>query len=257
MIERKQEVRDYKERFEFKLTFGNNIIIQRYFKINNFNDNSLKSYELAEVIRACTKLIDNDLKAKSQTYLEIAAPMVFNTVEEMNNYFSNEDHAKEMRMGLGISVKESVHDYFWGSNGKPVEASFKFDDNEFSNELTQDDMIDYKFAFCVDGKEVCSAVWTGVYPKYIRNSIDLSNKRGRQDGEDTSRLSFEEYLAFKIVEGRSELVWKIIKDICYVCSVQDNSFYTLYEDYNGVEYNNVPDYSIWVDKNGDKVKRKK
>ena len=31
------ESKDYKERFEFELTVGNNIICQRYFRINNFN----------------------------------------------------------------------------------------------------------------------------------------------------------------------------------------------------------------------------
>ena len=90
-----KQVKDYKERFEFKLTVGNNIIIQRYFRINNFNPRSLKSFELADVIRNCASIIDNELKSKTQTYLEIAAPMVFNTVEDMKKYFSDEKHADE------------------------------------------------------------------------------------------------------------------------------------------------------------------
>ena len=210
-----KQVKDYKERFEFKLTVGNNIIIQRYFKINNFNPRSLKSFELADAIRNCAKIIDNELKSKTQTYLEIA---------------------------------------FWGKNGQPVEAQFKFDDNDFSTALTDDDRIDYKFSFCVDGREVCSTIWTGVYPRYIRNSIDLSNKRGRQDPDDVSRLSFEQYLDYKLVDGRTELVWGIIKDICYICSVQDNSWYTTTETIGGKTYKNTQDYSIWIDKNGEKVK---
>ena len=249
-----KQVKDYKERFEFKLTVGNNIIIQRYFRINNFNPRSLKSFELADVIRNCANIIDNELKSKTQTYLEIAAPMVFNTVEDMKKYFSDEKHASQMRLGNGISVKNSAHDYFWGKNGQPVESQFKFDDNEFSTALTDDDRVDYKFSFCVDEREVCSVVWTGVYPRYIRNSIDLSNKRGRQDPEDVSRLSFEQYLDFKLVDGRTELVWGIIKDICYVCSIQDNNYYTVSEKIGNTTYKNLQDYSIWVDKNGDKVK---
>ena len=66
-----KQVKDYKERFEFKLMVGNNIIIQRYFKINNFNPRSLRSFELADAIRNCASVIDNELKSKTQTYLEI------------------------------------------------------------------------------------------------------------------------------------------------------------------------------------------
>ena len=249
-----KQVKDYKERFEFKLMVGNNIIIQRYFKINNFNPRSLRSFELADAIRNCASVIDNELKSKTQTYLEIIAPMVFNTVEDMNKYFSDGKHASQMRIGNGISVKESAHDYFWGKNGQPVESQFKFDDNDFSTALTDEDRVDYKFSFCVDGREVCATIWTGVYPRYIRNSIDLSNKRGRQDPDDVSRLSFEQYLDYKLVDGRTELVWGIIKDICYVCSIQDNNYYTVTENYGNTVSKNFQDYRIWVDKNGEKVK---
>ena len=54
--------KDYKERFEFVLTTGGNIICQRYFRIGNFNPISLKSNELMDTIRGCAEMIDNDLK---------------------------------------------------------------------------------------------------------------------------------------------------------------------------------------------------
>ena len=73
--------RNYKERFEFELTVGENIICQRYFRINNFNPKSLKSYELIEALRKCVTTIDNDLKMKTQAYLEMYAPLVFETEE--------------------------------------------------------------------------------------------------------------------------------------------------------------------------------
>ena len=41
-IKKSVEPKDYKERFEFELTVGNNIICQRYFRINNFNPTSLR-----------------------------------------------------------------------------------------------------------------------------------------------------------------------------------------------------------------------
>ena len=60
--------KDYKERFEFVFTTGDNIICQRYFRINNFNPTSLRSYVLTNAIRRCAAVIDNDLKDKTQIY---------------------------------------------------------------------------------------------------------------------------------------------------------------------------------------------
>ena len=77
------EVRDYKERFEFKLTVGDNIICQRYFKIFNFNENCVKSYDIADMMRYLANIIDTDLKNKTAVYMEMMCPQIFNTEEEM------------------------------------------------------------------------------------------------------------------------------------------------------------------------------
>ena len=252
MVETKKQFsheKDYREKFEFRLTVGDNIICQRYFKINNFNPRSLNSLELAHTLQNCVSVIDEDLKSKTAVYLSVFAPKYFNNLEEMAEYFKDGKNSNELNLGTGIVVKGMPHDYVWGKNNAPVACDFKFDDGELNRELTDDDRVDYKFAFCVDGKETCSVVWEGVYPKYIRNSIDLSNRKGKHEGEDLSKLNFEQYLDYCIVKGRNDLVWGLIKDICHTCSVQDNSWYTTHI----MGYNNVPDYSIWVDKYGNKV----
>lgn len=222
------ETRDYKERFEFRFTVGNNIICQRYFKINNFNPLSLCSQELVHTIRDCAKMIDDDLKDKTQVYLMYAAPMVFKTVDEMNKYFENEEHREQMRIGQGIVIKEpGAPNYAWGKKMEPVPLAEKFDNGEFTEPLTDDDRVSYKLSFYDDGREVCSSTWEGVYPKYVRNSIDLSNKKGRMsDDDDPSRLSFDSYILYKMVDGKPDIVYRIIKDICFACSSQDNSWYT-------------------------------
>lgn len=233
-IKKSNEAKDYKERFEFRLTVGDNIICQRYFKINNFNPASLRSFELVDTIRSCANKIHRDLVDKTQVYLRILAPRMFESVEEMNEYFSSEIHRLGINAGEGIVVKGSEIDYFWNGE-KAVPTDSKFDDGEFMRELTSDDRVEYKFAFYVDEKEACSTVWTGVYPKYIRNSIDLSNKRGRFDDVDKNyTMSFEQYLMYKLVEGRKDLVWGLIKDICYTCSLanEDWSDYTITGEYN-------------------------
>lgn len=229
-IIRKQpsEPRDYRERFEFRFTVGNNIICQRYFRINNFNPISLSSFELAQTIRDCANIIDNDLKDKTEKYLYYSAPMIFNDAAEMNKYFENEANRDKMRVGHGIVLRDpNAPNYVWSAQGRPVVLEEKFDTGEFTTPITDEDRVNYKFAFYDDGREVCTTTWCGVYPKYVRNSIDLSNKKGNlTDGADSSKLSFDSYVLYKMVEGKGDIVYRIIKEICFTCSSQDNSWYT-------------------------------
>lgn len=222
------EIRDYKERFEFRFTVSNNIICQRYFKINNFNPLSLCSLELMQTIRDCGQMIDDDLKDKTEKYLFYSAPMLFKSEEEMREYFTSEINRNRMRPGWGIVIRDpKAPNYAWGKKGEPVPLAEKFDSGDFSEPLTDDDHITYKLAFYDNGREVCATVWDGVYPKYVRNSIDLSNRRGKlTEGDDPSRLNSESYVLYKMVEGKSDIVYKIIKEICFTCSSQDNSWYT-------------------------------
>lgn len=235
---RQNVVKDYKERFEFKLTVGDNIICQRYFKINNFNEQCLRSTELVETIQDVVKTIDNELKSKTVDYLEIFAPKYFNSLEEMETYFSDEYNCSKMHLGEGIVVKGEPNNYYWGKNLKPVNLGFKFDEGELINQLTENDSVEYKFAFLVDEKEVCAASWIGVYPKFIRNAIDLSNKKGRINSNDLVGLGFEEYLNYRISLNRNDLVYTIIKDICSVCCLQGDNCYTLVSDYGNKVYKN-------------------
>ena len=77
-----------KERFEFKLTVNDNIICQRYFRINGFRRESYGSMELIDAIDNCVRMIDNDLKDKTNMFLYYTAPMVFETADEMKEWCS-------------------------------------------------------------------------------------------------------------------------------------------------------------------------
>ena len=226
----------FKERFEFRLTVGDDIICQRYFRIGNFNPISLKSNELMDTIRGCAKMIDNDLKSKSLIYLEIFAPRIFKTMDEFDKYIESEKNRDSLIRGEGVVIRdEKDHDFAWNGVDKLVPLTFKFEDGEFSEPLTDDDYVTYKFAFMDYGREVCSTTWVGVYPRFVRNSIDLSNKRGRLDADEIYRVGFEQYILYKLVEGRSDLVWKLVKEICYACSDSDDSSYTIVEEYKDTD----------------------
>ena len=232
--------RDYKERFEFKFTVGDIIICQRYFRINYFNETSLKSYNLVDAISRCVEVIDRDLKSKTLDYLEIFSPQYFNSHEEMEKFFEDKSNLARLRPGHGVIIKDDPVNYAW-NEGKLVPLSFKFDNGELVNPITDEDRVTYKFAFLVDGREVCAKIWEGNYPKYIRNSIDLSNKRGKQEGEDISRLSFEQYLDYCIVKDRKDLIWGLINDISITCSYDNDEDYMTTDRYGDTFYDNKID----------------
>jgi len=241
MVENKKPFetqRDYKERFEFVFTTDGNIICQRYFKINNFNPVSLRSYDLTSAIRKCAAIIDQDLKDKSQVYLSIYAPRIFETQQEMEEYVSKDENFKDMTIGEGLIVRNNPNTDFVLCPDKTVRAlEDKFDEGEFSQFKPEVNQSNYKFAFKVDGREVCVITWDGCYPKFVRDKIDLSNKRGKFSG-DTEHLSFEQYLLYMMVKGKSDLVYGLIKQICYACSYSDSKDYITNTDDIITEWNN-------------------
>lgn len=230
MLETKKqstEPRDYKERFEFVLTTGGNIICQRYFRINNFNPKSLGSYELTSAIRHCAAVIDNDLKDKTAVYLEYFAPKTFNTIEEMEAFVADEANRHRFSKGEGLVVRgNTVTDYAYAGDGKVKPLGFKFDDGELTQNDAMTNKNTYRFTFKVDGRDACSVEWDGYYPKFVRDKIDLANKRGKFSEEELDHLSFEQYLLYKMVEGRGDLVFGLIKSICIACSYQNAADYT-------------------------------
>lgn len=222
-IKKSTEPKDYKERFEFELTVGNNIICQRYFCNNNFNPTSLRSYELTNAIRSCVDVIDRDLKDKTHAYLELYAPKVFDTVEEMERFISNPANTDRFVLGEGLVVRgNSKTDYVYTKDGVARELGYKFDDGELTEAPLSENKSTYKFAFKVDGREVCAMVWDGYYPKFVRDKIDLSNKRGKFDESEVGKLSFEQYLRYKMVQGKSDLVYGLIKRICQASSFDES-----------------------------------
>ena len=228
---------DFKEPYEFRLLIGDNIICQRYFRIFNFNPASLCSSELTDTVRRCAKMIDDDLKSKSRVYSWYMAPLVFNNEEEMRSWFSNPNNTfhqnslKNARIGENIIFKDGTDCKFSWDGEKIITTDKPFEDTTFTSELTDKDVITYEFAFYVNDRKVISTIFDGIYPYYIRRNIDLSNSRGKFKGEDISRLGFESYFLNRLVSDKEDLIYKIIEDICYVCSIRNNSWYTLINEF--------------------------
>ena len=52
----------------------------------------------------------------------------------------------------------------------------------------------------------------------------------QQQTEDPNRLSFEQYLLYKMVQGKSDLIYGIIMHICTACSFSEEVKYTTNPD---------------------------
>lgn len=234
MLKTKAEKRyptDYKEPYEFRLLIGDSIICQRYFKINNFNQLSLSSIELTNVIRYCANLINEDLKSKSRMYSWHMCPMIFDDEGQMYEWFSKPENYERIKSYETIVIRdENASEYIWDVDDKKlIKCEKKTNDGTFTNSLTDRDILTYELAFYVNDKKIVSASFDGVYPYYVRRNIDLSNTRGKFEGDDLTRLTFDSYIINRLVYDREDLIKKVVKEICLTCSVSDNSYYTLTE----------------------------
>jgi hypothetical protein len=182
-------------------------------------------------------MIDNDLKSKTRVYSWRMAPLVFDNKEQMQKWFNNPKNAAGVRFYETIILRDEVEsEYVWdGEQLIPCEK--KVYDSTFTSALEEKDILNYELAFYVNERKVVSTCFEGVYPYYIRRNIDLSNTRGKFEGEDLSKLNFESYLLNRLVNDKQDLIKTIVKELCTVCSYQDNEDYTLFESFR--KSNNV------------------
>ena len=109
-IQKKVDNSNYRERFQFVVRVNDNIICQRYFKINRFNNDCLTSRELFETLDGyrgksqenfeylskddselgVVQLIQRDLESKSRIYTWATA--ICKT--KMTGFIKNEDGTK-------------------------------------------------------------------------------------------------------------------------------------------------------------------
>ena len=190
-VQKKVDNSNYRERFQFQLKVNDNIICQRYFKINRYNSDSVCSQELYDTLDDCVDLIRTDLEAKSRIY-------TWNT----------------------CGGKSKLTGYAKDENGRPINK--------------------------VEYIDVPSQ-----YPKYVRNSVDITNSKSP-------------YIMVQIMNnGREDLVVDIIKRICEVCSNEDQDKpkqYVKFERYTNDQYfveasKKGGDVKVWDSTNilGDKV----
>lgn len=243
MIEKvtNESISPKKEEFEFILTINGNIICQRYFRINGFRKEAYGSIDLIQAIDNCVNMIDNDLKAKTHIYYENTAPQVFKDEQEMN-WWADAHRGESIDHPVFVIFEDSESCYIWDGNemipyNKQINRADYVSDKEHNNEYV------LKFAFCDNGREVCSKVWDGsVYPRFIRTNIDLSNSKNKYRADGVF-APVEKAVIDLFNESQEDLIPILVREICQVCSYNDIDDYETSADYgydkdgNEVEYN--------------------
>ena len=173
----------YKEKYQFLLTVNDNVICQRYFKVNDYIPGSMNTLEFMEAMRYITSMIKNELVRKSRIYEWCTA----NLPLKMTGFRQGEE--------------ETFFEV-------PEQKDNKFDDSE---ELKPYD-VTFTFSFMVDEKPVYEEIWDGTqYPKYVRNSVDLSNYTPKFD--DITNLNFKQSLKYRMTVGEPDTIYNMIKVI--------------------------------------------
>ena len=205
----------YKERFQFLLWINDNIICQRYFRVNGYNSDSLVSEELFDTLEECVGMIKNDLWYKSFLYQSI-----INQPIKLNGFVKEIETLNDLCTLCSSNVNGEVK----LDNGTIVEKEYfqydleNLDDAYCDNETLNSYDITFRFVFKVDDNTVYERIWDGtVYPKQVRNSVDLSNSDAPKDVSSYSMFSLDSVIKY-LKYGRVDLLYHIIKKICEAMS---------------------------------------
>lgn len=215
----------FKERFQFTFSINENVICQRYFRINGFNYSSIETLELKEVMDECVAMIQKDLVEKSRVYMWYTNndPIKMTGFVKTDNLTS--DDVAVLTNGVegcttlsdGQTINKTYFDY---DNATPSSQ-------DYVDERPDEGEFVFKFAFLIDDKKVYEKVWDGnIYPKYVRNSVDLSNSDALYRGKEPSSLSFALAIVYHMTNGKQDLLYHMIKKICDTLS---NSYSEKYE----------------------------
>ena len=211
----------YKSKFQFLIWINDNVICQRYFKINGFNEDSVYSAEFNDCMNGIVKSIQQDLESKSRIYMwysDMSEPMKsqgFMTEEELEKYGVD---------FLSILTNNDIKGIIEAPDGKKFKKEFieyGEKDKNYNNELErpQDGEFIFKFSFLIDDKPVFEKIWDGnVYPKFVRNGVDLTNVYATHNNKDTSSLSFGAAIIRHMQSGKINLISDFIRRICETMS---------------------------------------
>lgn len=200
----------FKERFQFQLWINENIICQRYFKIMGFNSDSIGSEELLDTLETCVYMIKDDLHYKSFLYQSI----VNDEPVKMCGFHNNMDNLHDLYLLTNSKIDGNV---ILSDGTEILKEYFNYTDD--INEIYDDEHLNpwdvtFKFEFLIDNRIVFQRIWDGsVYPKFVRNSVDLSNSLTSYTRGGGVNFISNEGISNYLKVGRVDLIYYMIKKI--------------------------------------------
>ena len=227
--ERKGE--EKKGKFEFILTVNGLIVSCKDFDIEGYNKDVENTQEIVEMLDECAEVINNELKNKTSVYLHELAPMVFENRDEMKKYVSDPVNAYRMKVPSFVVFREEDGAFVW--DGADIEPYWRpFPRNEFVRDPKfEQKPCTLKIKFMCNGKTIASKIWDGgVYPKFVRSLIDLSNTRNYYKEKEIFAPA-EYYVTEQYNRDNGDITDSIVDVIRRYCTVDSDELTTgWYED---------------------------
>lgn len=209
----------YKERFQFILKINDDIICQRFFRINGLSYESLESEEMKLVMDEVVNMIQNDLVSKSRVY-----DWYSNGYGLKLTGFVNDIEKYDVDDRMLILSNSDKDDDIICKNGDCINKTyFKYSDGiadmYVDNERPADNEFVFNFSFLFDDKVMYERIWdANIYHKYVRNGVDLTNSDIAYKDKDSLTLPFNLSVLKAMTNDKIDLVYHIIKKICGVLS---------------------------------------
>lgn len=219
--------KEYKEeRFEFAIFINDDLICKRNFKIYNFIENSMNTYEFKEKVDEIVNLIDSDLKSKSRVY----SWYYFNPNEPEANEEFTQPLIKPWECTFKLVIydnKREVISRIWDGYAYPRYVRNRVD---FSN------------------KYVKISTREGQLFTYDKESFF---------GDPDRKLSFEHYMLKGMIMDKQDVLLQITKKICEACSPTKEDKKALAEAEDSRDIRFIDNYTVvdeYANENGDKSK---
>lgn len=231
----------YKNKFQFLIWVNDNVICQRYFKINGFNEESVYTAEFNDCMNSIVDSIQEDLESKSRIFMWYT-----NTNEplKLTGFLSQEDLEKYDSAFIASVINCKKDADIVAPDGKVFHITYMDTPKDVINDYGEAERpaegeFTFKFAFLIDDVPVFERIWDGnVYPKFVRNGVDLTNTYSSYDNKDISSLSFGAAVIRYMQSGKANLISDFIRRICDTMS---NTFTDKYEyTMDMEEFKNTP-----------------
>ena len=207
----------YKSKFQFLIWVNDNVICQRYFKINGFNEESIYAEEFTNCMNGIVQSIQEDLESKSRIfmwYTNLKEPL------KLTGFATDNEVEKYGRDFFTLLVNSDVRGDIEAPDGEIFHKEYvEFNEgvaNDYGEvERPAEGEYIFKFSFLIDDITVFEKIWDGnVYPKFVRNGVDLTNSYMSYDNKEVSALSFGAAIVRYMQSGKINLISDFIRRIC-------------------------------------------